>query len=135
MPRTIDSKVRQIIATNSNISLAPFIATANSLVNWLERKDVDNELDAATLELIEQWLAAHFYAHHDQLYQAKATGRASATFQGKTDMGLKSTQYGQAALNLDTTGLLAQRDLESLRGKRKGSITWLGKDRRCANGD
>ncbi|GAF90891.1 unnamed protein product, partial [marine sediment metagenome] len=70
----------------------------------------------------------HFYAHADQLYQARSTAGASATFQGQTGMILLSTQYGQTAMLLDVTGLLAKlsKDAEE-GGKRKVTAAWLGR--------
>jgi hypothetical protein len=108
-------------------SLAPFIETANSIVNRLVELDTDSILGASTLELIERWLAGHFYAHADQIYQYKQTGNAAATFQGKTGMALTSTQYGQTAILLDSTGELAKLSKETEEGgRRRVDIIWLG---------
>lgn len=109
-------------------SLDAFIDTANSLVTQLNSEcNSGGELDTARLELIERYLAAHFYAHADQQMQAKQTGDASATFKGKTDLGLNGTDYGQTALLLDTTGCLANWNQQLKSGKKKIGVKWLGK--------
>lgn len=120
MARTIDAKVIEILGPNYNSktrpSLARFIDTAASLVNWVVTQDVDGLMNSDSLELVERWLAAHFYAHSDQLYQSKNTSGAGATFQGQTAMILKSTQYGQTAMLLDVTNSLAMRSKNAENG-------------------
>ena len=125
--RTNDSLVREIIETDANLTLSGFIRAANGLTNWVASQDSDNELSSDDLQSIETWLAAHFYAHRDQLYQSKSTDKASATFQGRTDMGLASTQYGQTAMMLDITGALTRRNSEMEKGGPAIIRTeWLG---------
>lgn len=111
---------------SGNPLLSPFIQAASSLTDYVEEKDTDSILSASALEIIERWLAAHFYAHADQLHSQKQTGRASATFQGKTDMCLDSTQYGQTAKILDVTGTLASLDKQAKDGKKVAGGAWLG---------
>jgi hypothetical protein len=79
-------------------------------------------LSSTLLELIERWLAAHFYAQSDQLYQSKNTGGAGASFQGQTAMGLSNTSYGQQAKMLDISGCLAAFDKGT-----QARMYWLGK--------
>jgi len=89
--------------------LQQFIDTASAVVDdtvqcasqrkWL--------LSPAKQELIERYLAAHFYAAMDQLMSQKSTGQASATYQGQTAMSLDGTKYGQVAMNLDYSGCLS----------------------------
>jgi len=129
--RTTDTEVKAILLGQYDLSgepaLTAFIATASSLTDYVDTCDTLNELSTATLELIERWLAAHYYAHADQLAQSKSTGDASSSFQGVTGKGLESTQYGQTAINLDITGCLAKKNREMVEGKVKAGITWLGK--------
>lgn len=128
MPRTSTQAVEGIIEYISGVSLVPFVAMANSLTNWLDSNDTDGELDDATLELIERNLAAHFYqANRDRNFSSKQTQNASGVFQGLTTMGLMSTDPGQTACTLDTTGLLAARNADMLSGKRRKPVLgWLG---------
>jgi len=129
--RTTDDNVKAILVghydTDGAPALTAFIATASSLTDYVDTCDTLDELSTTTLELIERWLAAHFYAHADQLAKSKATGDASVSFQGMTGKGLDSTQYGQTAMNLDVTGCLAKKNKEMTEGKVKVGITWLGK--------
>jgi hypothetical protein len=74
------------------IPLEPFIKQANIMVNWLDSKDTDNELDDDTLEAIEVQLAAHFYSvQRDPQYQSKSAAGASGSFQGATGYSLQAT--------------------------------------------
>lgn len=126
--RTDPDLVRGVIETDPAISLAPFIDTANSLTNHVSDQDDDSLLDDPTLELIERYLAAHFYeANRDRKYAQKTTGRASAQFQGKTAMVLMSTDPGQTACLLDVTGRLAELSKQAEKGgKPKVGLAWLG---------
>ena len=122
--RTTPPRVEAIIETDVDISLEGFIETATALVDWLVGEDSDGVLTATLLERIECFLAAHFYAHRDQLYTSKSAGGASSSFQGQFGMRLESTQYGQTALTLDVTGAL--QDLQ--KGDRpKAYVKWVGK--------
>lgn len=128
MPRTSEQAVREIIETDTSISMTPFIAMANSLTNWLTSVDTASLLDAVTLELIERNLAAHFYqANRDRNFSSKATLNASGSYQGMTTMVLMSTDPGQTACLLDVTGNLDVRSAEAMSGKKKSvGIAWLG---------
>lgn len=121
MTRTTVKAVEAILGGNHDgrTDLDPFIATATVLADRIDAKD-GGILSTAALERIEAYLAAHFYCHADQLKQSETRGRASAVYQGQTGMGLRSTQYGQAAIDLDYSGTLA-----SL-GKKAASLSWLG---------
>ena len=121
--RTSSASVQGILNEyDSNISLTPFIDTATVVVDRVEALDTAGVLSSATLELIERWLAAHFYACTDQLPAAEGAGKSQTTWQGKTAMGLDFTQYGQMAKRLDFTGMLSSLD----RGKSRPAISWLG---------
>jgi hypothetical protein len=124
--RTTEGNVRGILGGHydGTTSLVPFIDTASSLVDDVALKD--SSVSAVRLELIERWLAAHYYEHADQITQSRSTGGASGQFQGRTDMGFDSTKYGQEAKRLDSSGLLVNLD-QTLRPK--ASASWLGKVR------
>lgn len=130
MPRTSPQAVEGIIEVYSGISLVPFVAMAFSLTNWLDSKDINNELDDYTLELIERNLAAHFYqSNRDRNFSEKETMNARGVFQGRTTMSLWSTDPGQNACTLDVTGNLAARAKEAMSGLNKSlGIAWLGTD-------
>lgn len=135
MARTTEPQVRDLIDNSTTISLVPFIETASGLVTWLITKDTDGVLTTELLELIERWLAAHFYETRDPQYSSKNTGRSGASFQGQTAMILMSSKWGQTACLLDVTGVLAQKSKDAETGtKRKARLTWLGTDGDRAEG-
>ena len=105
-------------------SLTPFIEAANSLVSRVATCATTRgiTLSAAELELIERWLAAHFYSVSDRPLQEEKTLDAFGKFQGKTDMGLNSSYFGQTAKDVDPSGCLA-----SLTSRKRITMNWLGK--------
>jgi hypothetical protein len=129
--RTTADNVKAILVNHYDLSNSPdltaFIATANVLTDQVDACDTNNSLDATELELIERYLAAHFYAHSDQIAQSKTTGDASTSFQGTTGKGLDSTQYGQTAMLLDETGCLTRKNTQMIEGKKRATVTWMGK--------
>lgn len=105
MARTTSSDVEAIIDTDVDVS--PFITTANLLVT---EKLSNSALSTGMLEQIEKYLAAHFVAIRDPRLTDTTMENASATFEGRNQngQGLKSTQYGQTVIDLDTTGTFAK---------------------------
>lgn len=124
--RTDEDKVRAVVDNSSDIDVTPFIRAANRLVNKIDTNDTDSLLDEDDLTEIETWLAAHFYAHRDQLLQSKSTSGASGNFQGQTAMFFTSTLYGQTALLLDVTGYLSSLMQQAQNGRKKIQMIWLG---------
>lgn len=128
--RTTAEAVAAIIEVDSDISLTPFIETASNLTDRVAAGDFAVTL--TTLELIERWLSAHFYAQRDPRVTSERAGSVGASYQSAVATGLKNTHYGQMALSLDPTGIL--KSLSD--GTRRASVTWLGKeDQRGAVGD
>ena len=82
-----------------------FIKPANLTISELLG---DSGLSADQLSEVERWFTAHLIACTRTL-QPKSEGvlDATITYQGRTDMGLDSTFYGQQCKLLDTTGTLA----------------------------
>lgn len=62
---------------------------------------------------IQAQLAAHFISigREPQVKSESIGGEASATYRGVTGQGLKATLYGQAAIDLDCSGTLANSGL------------------------
>jgi hypothetical protein len=104
-----------------NPSLAPFVATASALVDaaaaCMTRKGLP--APAATLELMERWLAAHCYTRSDALYSARTTQGASGQFVRPAG---DPESFKLTALELDPTGCLS-----AVLGRRRASAAWLGK--------
>jgi hypothetical protein len=116
--RTTAGAVRAVLMSNvvADANLTPFIDAASSTVDAVKARASakGTPLSFATLELIERWLAAHYYTRSDPLYTSKRTGDASGSFQERS--------YLEVAQALDTTGSLAA----ILSGKR-ATMAWLGK--------
>ena len=126
MSRTTPEAVQQILAPlnyDGTTDLQPFVDTATVFVDLVITCAANKgiTLTTAQLERIEAYLSAHFYGHSDQFYQSRSTQGASGSFQGRTDLGLQGSQYGQTAVRLDTSGCLNGID----KGGR-ASLKWLG---------
>lgn len=106
--------------------LTPFIDAASAMVDDAVTcaSDRDITIDSTRAELIERWLAAHFYATSDKTYQSKSTEGASASFTGQTAMYLESTLYGQHAMRLDKSGCLSAAGGAE---RKTARAKWLGK--------
>lgn len=117
--RTEECKVREIIDTDPDLDILPFITYANTMTDKIATRATDMAITvtAAELLLIETYIAAHFYALKDPQYIEKQTGKARAVFQGQTGMALNSTFWGQMALAMDPTGVL---------GGNQAYGAWLG---------
>lgn len=123
-PRTTAALVQGVNpGIDDNIDLSPFIALANQLVTDVcgplitgmdsqgNKVTVDSSYTdgfiGSKMELIERWLAAHFYTIYDnQLAEARA-GSVGARFSQLIGFGLKLTQFGSSAMLADTSGRLA----------------------------
>jgi hypothetical protein len=119
--RTNDAAVGLIIEVDATISLTPFIETASALVD--EFCDVTPAVhDATRLELIERWLAAHFYSVRDPRAASESAGPVASTFMHKVGMYINQTTHGQQALMLDTSGALASWNQDMQNGVYLGSF-------------
>lgn len=125
MPRTDSTAVEGIIEVDASIPVTPFIEVANNLVT---RHCTDSDYDDDTLELIERWLSAHFYAIRDMRIDTEKAGPVSQQFQFKVDLGFNVTIYGQQAMLIDSDGNLAALQAQSQSGiPRRAGASWLGK--------
>lgn len=114
--RTTNAKVQKIIEVDTGIissdeDMEPFIETASALVDSVcavaKKADGSAYYADSMLELIERWLAAHFYAVRDKRATAEKAGSVSVNYENKVDLYLANTSYGQQAMMLDTNGGLA----------------------------
>ena len=128
MARTTTLLVQGILVGDydGSTDLTPYIDTASLFVDEVEECAINKgrPLSAAKLEMIERWLAAHFYGQSDKPLTQKSTQDASATFAGQTGMYLESTLYGQTASRLDPSGCL-----QAIAGNERkvASLFWAGK--------
>ncbi len=84
-------------------------------------------LTESQLELIERWLAAHFYVMSDQVLHKVSTLNSYGQFQGETKMQLDASKYGQSAKLVDTSGCLAEIDASAANKTKRVRGIWLGK--------
>ena len=130
MARTTPQAVQDLLAGeyDGKTRLSPYIETASVMVDWLATQDLAAEglLNTGQLELIDRWLSAHYYQMSDSGYTTRSTGGASGGFQGQFTQGFKMTRYGQTAMILDVTGLLAKRDKEAEEGSRRVTQVYAG---------
>lgn len=106
MARTSKTDVKDIYDTDlSDTQLQAFIDDANVFVDeHLSNKGLSSNI----LTAIEKYLSAHLASARDQRAESKDVADASVTFQGESGMHLESTQYGQRAIDFDSTGTLSQ---------------------------
>lgn len=131
MARTTVIAVKNLLLDNyDKVSNPPpdltgFIDSASALVDQVVSSATSRGITLTTtlLEIIERWLAAHYYAQADPLYMSKSTQGASGSFMGQSALGLDSTRYGQQAKRLDISGSLAAFDLNA-----RADLLWLGSD-------
>jgi len=111
-----------VIELDVSIDTAPFILAASALVDQVEAA---SDFTSATLELIETWLAAHFYCIRDPRVVSENAGPVGATYQSNVGLFLSLTHYGQMAMVLDTSGTLKGFNTPATAPKIV-SVTWLG---------
>jgi hypothetical protein len=108
----------------SSVDLIPFIASANMLVT---KACPDTVYSVEELELIERWLAAHFYKIYDMARDTERAGPVMESYQYKLGLNLSVTMYGQQALALDYNGGLAVISKQAELGRRPTvGVYWLG---------
>ena len=113
MARTTEALMEEIIEIRDDVTVDAYIRTASFLV---DRACVDSEPYEYTdedLQLIETWLAAHFYAIFDPRTTDEKVSTVQEKYQSKVDLGLDVTHYGQQCKILDVNGGLAALDAAS----------------------
>jgi hypothetical protein len=106
--RTSAPEVCAIIETDlTGDAILAFITPASVLVDE-HLASVDPAIGDALLGQIETYLAAHFLTLFDPRTTKEEADGVRFTFEGKTDMALDSSKYGQMAQVLDPTGTLKQ---------------------------
>lgn len=147
-PRTTSALVEAIVDINPGLDLTPYIVAANQITTGVCTYQTPKHpcpgrpipytdgFIGSQMEIIERWLAAHFYGVYDALLSASRALDASVQFQFKIAYDLRNTRYGQQAIMLDFQGNLAKWNNSAGVLKRiKISMGWLGTDRRCWPGD
>lgn len=124
--RTNQELVSRIIDIEEDDLLDGAIDTANQLVT---DACAASGYSDAKLELIERWLAAHFYDINRPRTSLEAiSGGTQEQYERvTTDLFLNNTKFGQQAIMLDTAGNLAALCNKAKKGVAGPSETkWLG---------
>lgn len=105
--RTTIQEVRDILEPN-DLTDAVIESIINSASIMLDNLFANQTIATALLTEIERWVSAHMIAS-TVLRQTidQGAGGAYEKYPGAFGSGLTSTTYGQIALALDSTGLLA----------------------------
>ena len=103
------SQVKELITTNidEGIIVTSMIDTANL---YVDTHLIDSGHSEEVLAKIELYLAAHFVAISEERGALRSSKMGDATDEWDTasvGTGFNSTRFGQTALTLDTTGILA----------------------------
>lgn len=125
MARTTPSQVQGVLADNydaeAGTDLTPFVDAASAVVGRVAtcatRKGIT--LSSTELELIERWLAAHFYTKADPVYQSRATAGASGSFVRNPR---EPEPYRDVAISMDYSGCL-----KAILDRQVAWVSWLGK--------
>jgi hypothetical protein len=126
MARTTAAAVKELLDRNYDTrnvpSLEGFIATANLIVTKVAECAARRSVTLADdhLELMERWLAAHYYTKANPVYQSKTTDGRSASFVRNRE---SPEPYLNGAMDLDTTGCLGA----LLSARKRAGFSWLGK--------
>lgn len=118
MARVTAETVKEIITT----SLSDEVVNSNHIVTaniYVTEHLGASSLSAAMLARIELYLAAHYVALTEEggALTRDKLGDADASFANVYEQGLKSTRFGQSALALDSTGILAGVSTTSLKAE------------------
>lgn len=107
--RVTVTEVKQIIPIDASIletDLVIYITPANFLVNRVQTEG--GQTDATKLKELERWLAAHFMAIRDMRSNMEKADVVSQSFQFRLGLNFNVTMFGQTALVMDETGILAR---------------------------
>ena len=105
--KTTVAKVKSILSETelTDPVITSYIGAAGTWMDGLfSGESISAELEAE----LARWLAAHLIvATQERIATKEGAGGAFIEYAGKFDEGLRSTPYGQVAISLDPTGLLA----------------------------
>lgn len=122
MARTTAIKVQEILGSNwdGKSRMDPYMEVATDVVTQVDDAATEKDiiLSSTRLELIERWLAAHYYTMMDPLYKSKGTDKASGTFMERS--------YKEVAIQLDTSASLSA--IMSPEGPKVAEGIWLGEE-------
>lgn len=124
--RTTVDEVKKVLGSNYGAmsdgtfpDLTPYVRTAANIVARVKDaafNDDDVTLTVYELEMMERWLAAHFYTVMDPVYLSRSTISASGSFATDKD------RYKEAACSIDPTGTL-----RAILAGNVATAIWMGK--------
>jgi hypothetical protein len=133
MARTTKDDIEGIIELDASVipndaAMLPFITIANELVTeyCTGTNGPTTEYSEERLELIERWLAAHFYTNRDPRATNESAGAVSVGYQSSVGLGFDTSHYGQTAMRLDTNGGLSTLNENMKKGRPRVRVSWLG---------
>lgn len=133
MSRTSRANVAMIIELDVTVvpddaAMAPFIDVAGELVteHCTGASGPATPYTDTRLELVERWLAAHFYSCRDPRAKSEGAGSVNVTYDITGGLGFDGTTYGQTAMRLDTNGGLTRLNENTKKGKPNAKVIWLG---------
>lgn len=103
MPARVTVEEVAAIMADAPEDLSAFLEMATLIV---DEELAESGLSDARLAMIEKLLAAHFAATVSPLTTQEIAGVSVSYQRNSVGKGLASTQYGQNAISLDTTGTL-----------------------------
>lgn len=126
--RTDAERVRKLIDDDlDDEDFDPHIEAASLLVDELLVDSPTFTYTAARREMVERYLAAHFYTVRVGQVTEEQAGPVREKVAFKIDLYLANTKYGQQAIILDTGGNLARwQAVVAAGGPRATTLTYLG---------
>lgn len=126
MARTTEDRVQLIIQYDTTVipDIQPFIDDANIMVTAIVA--TDDTPSAASLELIERYLAAHLIAITDPRVDTEKVKSLQTKYQYLLDKGLGITHFGTTAMAMDFTGRLAAFNTRLTKGGGLKQFFWAG---------
>lgn len=124
MTRTTDHAVAKIIETDVGDDLLPFIEAASIIVDRIAGLSLPpSNLE---LELVERWLAAHYYGVYKQRAASEGAGSVNESKQYWLGYGFQTTMHGTQAMTLDSTGTLSAINA-TIKGDKASKSTGAGR--------
>lgn len=105
MARTTNTEVKAIMDTDlTDDQIDGYIESATALVDsWFDGVAATETM----LKEVERWLTAHLIAiSRERQAKEEGAGGAYIRYAGLFGTGLKTTSYGQTAIEIDVTGTL-----------------------------
>lgn len=113
--RTTVAKVKLILSETelTDPVIESYIEAAST---WLDVLFANQPVEMTMLAELERWLTAHLIVStQERIAKKEGAGGAFIEYMGIFGEGLKSTPYGQMAISLDTTGLLAAAGMKAIK--------------------